>query len=190
MTQATPPIAGVPYPLGHGQVGVTTRSGIEVCVRHMQHDDAPLFVDLFHTLSERTRWLRFFSSVGIPEEHLWDEAVELSDVEPLLEVALIATMQVDGKEQAVGIAELIRETPLGDTAEVAIVIRDDFQREGVGRVIFDLLVQVALVQGLKQLYAITMPENLGMQKLARGVGVPTTSRTSDGETVITMYLAE
>jgi acetyltransferase len=156
----------------------------------MQPADAPLFVDLFHRLSQRTRYMRFFSLVGIPEERLWDEAVELSEVEPLLEVALITTISVEGRQEAVGIAELIREAPLADTAEVAIVIRDDFQREGIGRVIFDLLVQVALVQGLKRLYAITMPENLGMQKLARGVGLPTTSSTKDGETVITMYLQD
>lgn len=189
---AQPPSAprGVPYPLGHGRVGVTTRSGQQVCVRHMQREDAPLFVDLFHRLSQRTRWLRFFSSVGIPEDRLWDEAAELAEVEPLLEIALIATINTDGQEEAVGIAELIRDAPLADTAEVAIVIRDDFQREGIGRVIFDLLVQVALVQGIKQLYAITMPENFGMQKLARGVGLPTRSRTKEGETVITMYLQE
>jgi acetyltransferase len=189
MATASQP-AGIPYPLGHGHVGITTRSGIEVTVRHMQPGDAQLFVDLFHKLGERTRWLRFFSSVGIPQERLWDEAVELAEVEPLLEVALIATITTNGGEEAVGIAELIREAPLANTAEVAIVLRDDFQREGIGRVIFDLLVQVALVQGLNRLYAITLPENLGMQKLARGVGLPTTSRTQDGETVITMYLGE
>jgi acetyltransferase len=134
--------------------------------------------------------LRFFSSVGIPEERLWDEAVELAEVEPLLEVALIATINTNGNEAAVGIAQLIREAPLADVAEVAILLRDDFQREGIGRVIFDLLVQVALVQGLNRLCAITLPENVGMQKLARGVGLPTTSRTRDGETVITMHLGE
>lgn len=190
MTHAPSTQAGVPYPLGHGQVGLTTRSGVQVKIRHIEPDDAPLFVALFHKLSERTRWLRFFSSVGIPEERLWDEAEELSEVEPLLEVALIATIDVDEAEEAIGIAELIREAPLSDAAEVAILIRDDFQREGIGRVIFDLLVQVALVQGIKRLYAITMPENLGMQKLARGVGWSTTSRTQHGETVITMHLQE
>jgi RimJ/RimL family protein N-acetyltransferase len=189
MTEAAS-AAGVPYPLGHGRVGVTTRHGHSVCIRHIVARDAELLVDLFHNLSERTKWLRFFSPVGIPEERLWDEATRLSDIDPRIQAALIGTIRHDGREQAVAVARMIRDTPLSDSAEVAIVVRDDFQREGIGRTIFDLLVQVALVQEIKQLYAITLPENLGMQRLARGVGLPVSVRIQDGEMTITIYLQE
>lgn len=190
MTEATSAVAGVPYPLGRGQVGVTTRHGQRVCIRHIVKRDAELLVDLFHNLSERTKWLRFFSPVGIPEERLWDEATRLSDIDPCIQAALIGTIQRDGREQPVAVARMIRNTPLADTAEVAIVVRDDFQREGIGRTIFDLLVQIALVQEIKQLYAITLPENHGMQRLARGVGLPVSVRTQEGEMTITIYLQE
>ncbi|HEY0735062.1 MAG TPA: GNAT family protein [Herpetosiphonaceae bacterium] len=190
MTEATDPVAGVPYPLGHGQVGVTTRHNQCVCIRHIVRRDAELLVDLFHNLSERTKWLRFFSPVGIPEHRLWDEATRLSDIDPRIQAALIGTIQQDDREQAVAVARMIRHTPLSDTAEVAIVVRDDFQREGIGRTIFDLLVQVALVQGIKQLYAITLPENQGMQRLARGVGLPVSVRIREGEMTITIHLGD
>lgn len=182
------PSVAVPYPLGHGQVGVTTRSGQRVCIRHIVPRDAELLVDLNRRLSPRTKWLRFFSTVGIPEERLWDEATRLSDLDPAISAALIGTIERDGAEEAVAVARMIRDQPLGDTAEVAIVVRDDFQREGIGRVIFDLLVQLALVQDIKRLYAITLPENLGMQRLARGVGLPVSVRIHDGEMTITIHL--
>jgi RimJ/RimL family protein N-acetyltransferase len=187
-TITAPTPAGVPYPLGHGQVGITTRSGQQVCIRHIVARDAALLVDLFHNLSERTRWLRFFSPVGIPAERLWDEATRLSDIDPRVQAALIGTIQERGAEHAVAVARMIRERNLADTAEVAIVVRDDFQREGIGRTIFDLLVQIALVQGINKLYAITLPENLGMQRLARGVGLPVTTRIHDGEMTLTIHL--
>lgn len=188
MLRTAPSIAGVPYPLGHGQVGITTRNGQQVCIRHIVQRDAVLLVDLFHNLSERTKWLRFFSPVGIPADRLWDEATRLSDIDPRVQAALIATITTPDGEHAVAVARMIRDEALADSAEVAIVVRDDFQREGIGRTIFDLLVQIALVQDIKRLYAITLPENLGMQRLARGVGLPVTVRIQDGEMTITIHL--
>ncbi len=182
--------AGVPYPLGHGEVGITTRDGHTVRIRHIVQGDAKLLVDLFHNLSERTKWLRFFSPVGIPAEQLWDEATRLSEIDPRVQAALIATIEDNGVERAVAVARLIRNDMLADTAEVAIVVRDDFQRHGIGRIIFDLLVQVALVQDIKRLYAITLPENFGMQRLARGLGLPVTVRVQDGDMTITIHLQE
>ncbi len=182
--------AGVPYPLGHGEVGITTRDGQMVRMRHIVQGDAKLLVDLFHNLSERTKWLRFFSPVGIPAEQLWDEATRLSEIDPRVQAALIATIEDNEVERAVAVARLIRNDRLADTAEVAIVVRDDFQRNGIGRIIFDLLVQVALVQDIKRLYAITLPENFGMQRLARGLGLPVTVRVQDGDMTITIHLQE
>ncbi len=161
-----------------------------VRMRHIVQGDAKLLVDLFHNLSERTKWLRFFSPVGIPAERLWDEATRLSEIDPRVQAALIATIEDNEVERAVAVARLIRNDRLADTAEVAIVVRDDFQRHGIGRIIFDLLVQVALVQDIKRLYAITLPENFGMQRLARGLGLPVTVRVQDGDMTITIHLQE
>ena len=189
MTVAAAQPFGVPYPLGHGHVGITTRSGQPVRIRHIVARDAPLLVDLFHNLSERTKWLRFFSPVGIPADRLSDEAARLSDLDPAIASALIATINEDGKERAVAVARLVRDKALANTAEVAIVVRDDFQREGIGRTIFDLLVQTALVQGIAKLYAITLHENMGMQRLARGVGLPVSVQRANGELTLTIHLA-
>ncbi len=60
---------------------------------------------------------------------------------------------------------MVCEEALSDTAEVAIVVRDYFQRQGIEWIIFDLLVQIALVQEVKRLYAATLPQNRGTQRL-------------------------
>ncbi len=126
--------------------------------------------------------------VRIPGARLWNEAARLLDIDWRIEAALIATTEEDGVEHAVAVYRMIREEAFSDTAEVTIIVRDDFQRHGFGRMIFDLLMQIALAQTINRPYAITLPEDLGMQRLARGVGLPATVRTRDGEMLIIMHL--
>ena len=68
-------------------------------------------------------------------------------------------------------------------------MRDDYQGEGLGRAIFDLLLQVALVCGLKRIFAVTLAENMTMIQLARNAGFDVTRKTTDGETTLTLTLS-
>ena len=181
----------LPFPLGHGSVTVTSRHGRAVHIRHIAAEDAERLVDLFNHLSPETRRMRFFSPrIDTPDEVLWPEAVRLADINPLVEVALIATVPENGEEHAVGVARLIREAEGAPQAEVAIVLRDDYQGEGLGTALFDLLVQVAMVRGLKRLLAVSLAENVAFQHLVRNSGLPFTSQTIRGETTTTITLSD
>ncbi len=187
MTGDTP----LPFPLGQGSVTVTSRRGRAVHIRHITAEDAARLVDLFNHLSPETRRMRFFSPrIDTPDDVLWPEAVRLADINPLVEAALIATVPEDGQEHAVGVARLIREAEGGPQAEVAIVLRDDYQGEGLGTMLFDLLVQVALVRGLKRLWAVSLAENEAFHRLVRNSGLPFTSQTLRGETTTTITLSD
>jgi acetyltransferase len=187
MTGDTP----LPFPLGHGSVTVTSRRGRAVHIRHIAAEDAERLVDLFNHLSPETRRMRFFSPrIDTPDEVLWPEAVRLADINPLVEAALIAIVPENGEEHAVGVARLIREAEGAPQAEVAIVLRDDYQGEGLGTALFDLLVQVAMVRGLKRLLAVSLAENVAFQHLVRNSGLPFTSQTIRGETTTTITLSD
>ena len=176
------------FPLSHGGITLTTRHQHQVRVRHIVPEDAALLIDLFNNLSPETRRLRFFRPVAdLPDSVLWPEARRLADIDPLSEAALIATIE-EQQERAIGVARLINDDSQPDTAEVAIVLRDDFQAEGLGTLLFDLLLQVAMVRGLKRLWAISLAENTAFQHLVRKAGLPFSTQTSHGEitTVITL----
>jgi acetyltransferase len=180
-----------PFPLGHGSVELHTKRGRVVRVRHILSEDAALLVDLYNNLSPETRRLRFMAALPeMPAEVLWPEALRLSRINPLVEAALLALARDGEQERAVGVARLIRDKLDPTTAEVAIVLRDDYQREGVGAQLFDLLLQVALVRGLARLCAVTLAGNLGMQRLVRKSGLPFTSTTSHGETSMLIMLRD
>jgi len=181
----------IPFPLGHGSVTITTKRGRAVRVRHILPEDAALLVDLYRKLSPETRRLRFMSAgAPLPDEALWAEAMRRSHIDPLVEAALLATVLEGDEERAVGVARMARDDDQAPQAELAIVLRDDYQGEGLGTVLFDLLIQVALVRGLKRLWLVSLAENEGMHRLVRRSGLPFTGQTSRGETTMVIALSD
>jgi acetyltransferase len=82
----------------------------------------------------------------------------------------------------VGIARLTKMHGVNQ-AEVAILIRDDFQRRGLGHGLLQRLLQVARDEKLSRVVAYIRPDNIGMQKLAARAGLAL-DRTSDPDLVI------
>jgi GNAT superfamily N-acetyltransferase len=163
------------------RVGIAARDGRVLGVRHMRVSDAALLERLFYRLSPQTRYRRFFVPLdSIDEARVRHEAARLATIDPAVETALIAVCEEADGEEAVAVARyiLLRERP--DSCEGSIVVRDDFQGSGVGRQLFDLLVQSAIAAGLRHMVLLTHADNLGMIKLAQGVGMPYKSRLSAG----------
>lgn len=180
-----------PFPQGHGTVATTTRSGTPVFIRTLVADDDQLLFDLYKQLSPETRRLRFLSArPNLPDEEIWKLATRLSHIDAWTEAALIAVIQDADREHAVGVARLARDKADEHTAEFAIVIRDDIQQEGVGTLLFDLLLQVAMVRALTTLRGYSLAENYGLIRLVQKVGLPFTRRTSYGETMVEISLLE
>jgi acetyltransferase len=59
----------------------------------------------------------------------------------------------------------------------------------LGTTLLDLIIQVAMVRGLKELYGLTLAENEGIQRLVRKVGLPVHTRVSHGEMTLTIELS-
>ncbi len=179
----------LPFPHGFGSTTITSTRGRVVCVRHIQAADAHLLIDLFHKISDETRRLRFHLSLpNHPDELIQREATRLADLDPLWADALIATITEQDTEQAVAVARLAVDPKEPTVAESAITVRDDYQGEGIGTILFDLIVQVALVRGHTTLRAFSLVENEAIHRLIKSLGLPYTSRTSQGETTTEISL--
>ncbi|HMQ33839.1 MAG TPA: GNAT family N-acetyltransferase [Chloroflexaceae bacterium] len=162
-------------------VTLEARDGRSVRVRHMRVDDAALLERMFYRLSSETRYRRFFVPLdSIEEERVHREAARLATIDPTLETALIAVVDEEGREEAVGVARYTCLEERQDACEGSIVLRDDYQGAGIGRQLFDLLVQVALAHGLRHMVLLTHADNGGMIALVQGLGVPYKGRYSSG----------
>lgn len=77
--------------------------------------------------------------------------------------------------EMLAIAHLVRTAPA--TAELAIIVRSDLKRRGLGRVLLARLILHACELGLRALTAQILSENLPMQRLARDAGFRATGRS-------------
>ncbi len=177
------------FPVGTGVLHWQTRGGIPVKIRHITADDAPLLVEMYGRLSERTLALRFATVViNVPIERVIQEATHLATINPENADALVALIDEGGQEHIIAVARLAGADAV--SAEFAMTVRDDFQGQGVGAYMFDLLIQVALVHGLEYLTASVLAENRPMMDLIRRSGFPVEIHTSHGESEVKVFLTK
>jgi len=70
--------------------------------------------------------------------------------------------------------------PGTDEAEVAFIVDDDYQHQGVGTLLADELVRAARRNGVRRFEADTLAENSSMLELFHGMGFPVRSSFEGG----------
>ena len=174
-----------PALLEAGERVVTTKTGRTVVARSIDSADAPLLADLFSRLSERTRWLRFSKPHG-SEALAWREATRLVGWGAQADTMLVGVVNEGGEERAVALVQmvLVEET----VAEVAAVVRDDYQNDGVGKALCWLAAQIAAARGIRTLQILTQAENRMVQWLVRSMGAAYTAQMQHGELTLIVQL--
>jgi acetyltransferase len=174
-----------PALLDVGERVVTTKSGRTVIARVISDADAPLLVDMYSRLSERTRWLRFSKPHG-SKELAWREAMRLIDRDGRGDTTLVGVVCEGGKERAVALIEIVRVEET--VAEIAAVVRDDYQNDGIGRALCWLAAQIAAARGIRTLQILTQAENRMVRWLVRSLGADYTAELQHGELTMTVQL--
>ncbi|HMQ54570.1 MAG TPA: GNAT family N-acetyltransferase [Anaerolineae bacterium] len=161
----------------------TTRSGQLVKLRYLEKRDAPLLVDLFNHLSVESRRMRFQCyTEKLPDKRVWQEAARLANLDPQCHLAIMATItEADGRECAVGVTRLARAYPHDKEVEVAIVVRDDFQRNGLGKYLLRKLAERAKALGITHFTGWVLAENVRLMKLIENLEVPVESEMRYGQ---------
>jgi len=140
--------------------------GRPVLVRPIRAEDGALEADFVGHLSTESRYGRFMVTVSeLPETKL----KYLTDVDQVGHVALVATVQQDGREELVGVARYVVD-PSGSSCEFAAAVQDAWQGSGVAGILMNELIGVARRRGLKTMEGIVLANNARMLKFTRQLG--------------------
>ena len=91
----------------------------------------------------------------------------LTEVDGRDHVALVVEYPGEPVRRLIAVGRFIRETDDSETAEVAIVVADDWQRRGVGSEIADQLADEARRYGIRRFTATMASDNIAAQRLMR-----------------------
>ncbi len=127
----------------------------------------------FHaSLSPQSAYLRFFDFHPLLTAREVERFTHVDYRDRLALVVLAGNRIV-----AVGRYDRIART---DEAEVAFVVEDDYQHQGIGTLLADELARAARVQGIRMFVADTLVENVAMLGMLRRTGFPVDARMEEG----------
>ena len=159
-----------------------TLRGQLVIVRQATVADSVALSDLLCRLSDRARHLRYMRSGSFSAEAIWSEAVRMTQGHPVDHMTLVAIMRPNACDEVVAVAELVRDQRDRIVGEIALVVRDNEQRQGIGSFLLWQLIRLAQRSGITSLSANMLAENSTMLRLIRALGLPYTVTTRYGET--------
>jgi len=144
----------------------TAESGIEMLLRPVRISDEPLLKEFFYSLSDQSTYRRFISArKDMPHERLQEFVV----IDYTAEMVILAVLADDERETVVGVGQYGIDVQT-HTAEVALVVRDDYQNRGVGTELLSYLAYLAKRAGLLGFTAEVLIENQAMMHLFEQAG--------------------
>jgi acetyl coenzyme A synthetase (ADP forming)-like protein len=164
---------------GAWEADVVLTDGGSAHLRPVRPDDGPAVRTLYESLSDESRYLRFFSPAPAELAGTIGPRVEIDD----RHFALVAEIG----DEVVGVADYFRK--LDDVAEVAFTVRDDQQGRGIGTLLLEHLAAVAAARGIRRFVAQVMAKNGRMRSVFRDAGFDVSwSRAEIGVTEVTLEL--
>ncbi|MCX2781104.1 GNAT family N-acetyltransferase [Microbulbifer thermotolerans] len=144
---------------------VTLGNGRQVLIRPICRSDGQLEKDLIEGLSPETRRDRFIGGSCKASAKL----IELLTDNGQRHEAFIAIVSHNGKERAIAVSHYALDED-GRAAECAVVVSDDWQGLGLGRLMLQRLIDKAREYGLERIYSIESADNMRVKRFAGEMG--------------------
>jgi len=154
-----------PYPDQYEE-HTTTVSGVEIFIRPIRPEDAPLLVELFESLSPRSVYMRFFTPLKcLPHSML----ARFTQIDYDRHIALVAITESQADEKMLGVARVIVGRNLRE-AEFAVAVGDSWQGNGIGAALLNRCLAIARERGIENVHGTVLAENTQMLALGRKLG--------------------
>lgn len=153
-----------------------TGGGMEIMMRPVKISDEPLLKDFFYSLSDESNYRRFFTLRQYMPHEVLQKFVAIDYTKQMI---VLAVVREGERERVVGVGQYV---VLGDThtADVAVAVRDEYQRKGIGTEILDHLALIAKRDGLHGFSADYIAQNQPINNLIAKSGMKVNKQVSSG----------
>lgn len=174
-----------PYPDQY-ESHIRTSMGIDIFVRPIRPEDAPLLVDLFESLSARSVYMRFFTPLKrLPQSML----ARFTQIDYDREMALVALSGSGSEEKMLGVARVITERN-EKHAEFSVVVADPWHGQGIGAELLGQCLRIAEEKKIEKVWGIVLTENKQMLALGKKLGFNFKKVPGSGEYELSMDLCK
>jgi RimJ/RimL family protein N-acetyltransferase len=162
----------------------TLRDGRRVEIRALRPEDRDDLAAAVGRVSTQSLYRRFFA---VKRHFTEQETAFFVEVDFVDHVALVAVVEEDGRPVIVAGGRYIVVQP--GQAEVAFVVIDEYQGQGVAAALMRHLVTIARAAGLRELVAEVLPDNAAMLKVFERSGLPLRTRREPQVVHVTLQLS-
>jgi len=160
-----PQVCWKKYPRQYEET-IITRQNEEVFLRPIKPSDGPLIEELFARLSPPSIYFRFLTHMHHLRPELLHHLVHL-DYEN--EFALAAVVEEKHHDVIIGVCRYVSSFE-PTQAELAVVVRDDWQGRGVGKELVTRVFKIAKKHGIAMLELRIDPRNESSVRLFKNMG--------------------
>ena len=158
-------------PPTHWEADVLLKDGSTAHIRPIRPEDAPLLVEFYAQVSDRSKYYRFFSPMPTLSER---DVARFTQVDHVDRVAFVMLL----REQMIAVGRYDVVEP--HEAEVAFLVQDAHQGRGIAQVLLEHLAQAARERGIERFVAEVLPDNQPMIQTFRDAGYRVVSDYDDG----------
>jgi len=149
----------------------TMKDGTQIMIRPIRPEDEPLMVKFHETLSDRSVYLRYFCSLSLSRRVAHERLLRICFGDYDREMVLVAerTDPVTKERHIMGVGRMAR-LHTGNEAEVAVLVSDFYQKQGLGHQLLHRVVEVARQEKLSSVSAEMLTDNIAIQILMKRLG--------------------
>ncbi|BDI61287.1 N-acetyltransferase family protein [Qipengyuania nanhaisediminis] len=143
------------------------QDGTPVCIREVRKDDEARLKAGIARMSKQSRYLRFFSGMTVPPQHVIDRLV---DADGHSHIAWGALRSDREDTPALGVVHAFRDEDDPSQAEFSVAVIDEYHGRGLARLLTLVMLIDCQREGLKELSVHLLSENEAARRMTRSLG--------------------
>ncbi len=161
---------------------IDLRGKRRVFMRPVKLTDESRLREMFYKLSDQSVHDRFFRAIeAMPHEQLQ----EFLRVDYAADMAMAVLTDSSDEADLIGVGHYSND-PQTNLADSAYLVRDDWQGRGIGTLLLNALIEIALAHGIKGFTADVLVINSGMLRIFQKCGYGAQIQVDEGECRVTI----